>query len=110
MGLLGEGGAGRTWSIGCGRVNSSASAFLSGFGEGAEVGHGWGACKTRGGRERSDLLQGYNPGMPCDCELDLERRWVRARAWGVVTLADAMENRKKFMSLPGFEPDFWQLY
>jgi hypothetical protein len=46
--------------------------------------------------------------MPCDCELDLERRW--ARAWGVVTLADAMANRKKFMSLPGFEPDFCQLY
>jgi hypothetical protein len=35
---------------------------------------------------------------------------VRARAWGVVTLADAMANRKKFMSLPGFEPDFCQLY
>ena len=48
--------------------------------------------------------------MPCDCELDLERRWVRARAWGVVTYADVMANRKKFMSLPGFEPDFCQLY
>jgi hypothetical protein len=48
--------------------------------------------------------------MPCDCELDLERRWVRARAWGVVTYADAMANRKKFMSLPGFEADFCQLY
>lgn len=48
--------------------------------------------------------------MPCDCELDLERRWVRARAWGVVTLADAMANRKKFMSDPEFRPDFCQLY
>ena len=35
---------------------------------------------------------------------------MRARAWGVVTYDEAMENRKKFMSLPGFEPHFWQLY
>jgi hypothetical protein len=48
--------------------------------------------------------------MPCDCELDLEKRWVRARAWGVVTFADAMANRRKFTSDPGFRPDFRQLY
>ena len=48
--------------------------------------------------------------MPCDCELDLERRLVRARAWGVVTFAEAMANRQKFMGAPGFKPDFCQLY
>jgi hypothetical protein len=48
--------------------------------------------------------------MPCDCEFDMERRCVRARAWGVVTYADAMANRKKFMSDPRFRPDFCQLY
>jgi len=39
--------------------------------------------------------------MPCDYELDLERKWVRARAWGVVTYDDALANRKKFTSDPG---------
>ena len=48
--------------------------------------------------------------MPCDCELDLERRWVRARAWGVVTYADALAGRKKFIERPRFSPDFRQLY
>lgn len=40
----------------------------------------------------------------------MERRWVRARAWGVVTYADAMWVRKKFTGDPRFEPDFYQLY
>jgi hypothetical protein len=48
--------------------------------------------------------------MPCDYELDLERGCVRARAWGVVTYDDALANRKKFTSDPGFRPDFFQLY
>jgi hypothetical protein len=48
--------------------------------------------------------------MPCDCELDLERRWVRARAWGIVTYEEAMANRRKFTSDPNFTPDFYQIY
>jgi hypothetical protein len=48
--------------------------------------------------------------MPCDCELDLEKRWVRGRAWGVVTVAEIVATRKKFMSDAGFRPDFRQLY
>jgi hypothetical protein len=48
--------------------------------------------------------------MPCDCELDLERRWVRARAWGVVTYEDAMATRRKFLGDPNFTPDFYQIY
>ena len=48
--------------------------------------------------------------MPCDCELDLERRWVRGRAWGVVTYDDAMEARRKFANNPNFTPDFFQIY
>jgi len=35
---------------------------------------------------------------------------VRARAWGVVTYAEALANRGKFMSDPGFRLDFHQLY
>ena len=52
----------------------------------------------------------YDLGMPCDCVLDLERRWVRGRAWGVVTYADVMAARLKFTSDPNFRPDFCQLY
>jgi len=47
--------------------------------------------------------------MPCDCELDLERRWVRVRAWGVLTYEEIVESRRKFTSDPNFAPDFSQL-
>jgi hypothetical protein len=47
--------------------------------------------------------------MPCDCELDLERRWVRTRAWGVVTLAEGLAMRQKFLSDPNFSADFYQI-
>jgi hypothetical protein len=47
--------------------------------------------------------------MPCDCEVDAERRWVRARAWGVVTYAEAMAMRAKFLSDPNFSEDFYQI-
>lgn len=47
--------------------------------------------------------------MPCDCDLDQERRWVRVRAWGVVTYAEGMAMRKKFVSDPNFNPDFYQV-
>jgi hypothetical protein len=40
----------------------------------------------------------------------MERRWVRGRAWGVVTLDDVLAARKQFMSDPRFRPDFRQLY
>ena len=52
----------------------------------------------------------YDPCMPCDCELDLERRWVRARAWGAVTYDEVMATRRKFTSDPEFTPYFCQLY
>ena len=48
--------------------------------------------------------------MPCDYELDLERRRVLCRAWGVVTYDDAMATRRKFLSDPDFSPDFDQIY
>lgn len=48
--------------------------------------------------------------MPCDCELDQAKRWVRSRAWGVVTLAEGLAMRQKFLSDPGFSPDFYQLF
>jgi hypothetical protein len=48
--------------------------------------------------------------MPCDAVLDLERRCVRGRAWGVVTYEDVMGARRKFIADPNFTPDFSQLY
>ena len=48
--------------------------------------------------------------MPCECVLDLERRWVRCRGWGVVTYDEALASRLKFTSDPNFTPDFYQLY
>jgi len=48
--------------------------------------------------------------MPCDYLLDLERRRVVCRAWGVVTYDEAMANRLKFISDPDFNPDFDQIY
>jgi hypothetical protein len=48
--------------------------------------------------------------MPCDCELDLERRWVRVWASGVLTYDEMMAARRKFTSHPNFSPDFYQLY
>lgn len=50
------------------------------------------------------------PAMPCDYEIDLDRRWVRCRAWGIVTYEEALENRRNFTSDPDFRPDFYQLY
>jgi hypothetical protein len=48
--------------------------------------------------------------MPCDFELDLARRWVRCRAWGIVTYDEAMATRRKFTSDPNFASDFSQIY
>lgn len=48
--------------------------------------------------------------MPCDYELDLERRWVVVRAAGIVTYDEMMAARRKFTSDPNFRPDFYQLY
>jgi hypothetical protein len=48
--------------------------------------------------------------MPCDCELDLARRWVRARAWGIVTYDEIMTTRRKFTTDPNYSPDFNQIY
>ena len=48
--------------------------------------------------------------MPCDCVLDLERRWVKVTASGVLTYEEMMATRQKFTSDPNFSPDFYQLY
>jgi len=48
--------------------------------------------------------------MPSDCELDLERRWVKVTASGVLTYEDMVATRKKFSSNPNFRPDFYQIY
>jgi hypothetical protein len=47
--------------------------------------------------------------MPCDSELDLARRWVRVRAWGVLTYDEIVASRRKFTTDPNFTPDFSQL-
>jgi len=48
--------------------------------------------------------------MPCDCELDLNLRCVKVRAFGVLTLDEMMAARRKFTNDPDFRPDFYQLY
>jgi hypothetical protein len=48
--------------------------------------------------------------MPCECELDLVKRWVRCRAWGIVTYDEGIAARRKFTSDPNFSPDFNQIY
>jgi hypothetical protein len=48
--------------------------------------------------------------MPCDYEIDLANRVVRARAWGVLTCAEAAATRTRFAGDPAFRPDFSQLY
>jgi hypothetical protein len=48
--------------------------------------------------------------MPCDCEIDLECRRVRCRAWGIVTYDEAIATRRKFTSDPNFSPSFSQIY
>jgi len=48
--------------------------------------------------------------MPCEYELDLARRLVRLRAWGVVTYAEMTATRLGFSSEPVFTSDFSQLY
>ena len=48
--------------------------------------------------------------MPCDCELDLVRRWVRSRAWGTVTFDEIDATRRKFSTDPNFSSDFSQIY
>jgi hypothetical protein len=52
----------------------------------------------------------YHSQMPCDCELDLEQRLVRACAWGTVTFDEAIAARRKFTTDPNFKPDFNQIY
>jgi hypothetical protein len=48
--------------------------------------------------------------MPCECELDLSRRWVKVRASGLLTYAEVVAARKKFTGHPDFVSDFFQLY
>jgi hypothetical protein len=48
--------------------------------------------------------------MPCESEVDPERRLVKVRAWDVVTYAELMAARLKFTRDPAFDPDFFQLY
>jgi hypothetical protein len=48
--------------------------------------------------------------MPCDCELDLNLRCVKVRAFGVLTLDEMIAARRKFTADPNFSPDFCQLY
>ena len=48
--------------------------------------------------------------MPCDAEVDLTLRRVKARASGIVTYDEIVAARRKFTSDPNFRPDFSQLY
>jgi hypothetical protein len=47
--------------------------------------------------------------MPSSYEIDVARRLVRARLWGVVTFADLKENRLRMLEDPAFRPDLSQL-
>jgi hypothetical protein len=47
--------------------------------------------------------------VPVDCELDLARRWVKVRAWGVLTYDEIVASRRKFTTDPNFTPDFSHL-
>ncbi len=49
------------------------------------------------------------PRMPIDYELDLQRRWIRSRAWGTVTFEEGMTHRRNFTCDPNFAPDFHQI-
>ena len=48
--------------------------------------------------------------MPCEYQIDGERRLVKVRAWGVFTHSEVMETRAKFTADPSFCRDFFQLY
>jgi hypothetical protein len=48
--------------------------------------------------------------MPCDYEIDLQRRVVQCRGWGAVTHRDITETRLKFTHDPAFSREFFQLY
>lgn len=48
--------------------------------------------------------------MPSAYEIDLKRRLVRSRAWGVLTHDDVMATRLEMERDPAFRPDFSQVY
>ena len=48
--------------------------------------------------------------MPCEYEIDLERRLVRCYAWGVLTHSEATALRERFSSDPAFNPHLFQMY
>jgi hypothetical protein len=48
--------------------------------------------------------------MPASFTVDLARRMVFSRGWGVLVDADLRQTRRGVRATPGFEPDFRQLY
>lgn len=47
--------------------------------------------------------------MPADLKIDVVRRLVLTRLWGVVTAADLTDGRRHMIAHPSFQPDFSQL-
>ncbi|HVP71478.1 MAG TPA: hypothetical protein VMS45_09135 [Gemmatimonadaceae bacterium] len=47
--------------------------------------------------------------MPADYKLDLDKRMVFARGWGVLTADDLLDWQKRIRSDPEFEPSFRML-
>jgi len=48
--------------------------------------------------------------MPCDYEIDLQRRLLKCRVWGAATHAEISQMRQKFTHDPAFRSDLFQLY
>ncbi len=48
--------------------------------------------------------------MPASFMIDVARRIVYSRAWGVLVDADLRQTQRGVREAPGFEPDFRQLY
>ena len=48
--------------------------------------------------------------MPASFTIDLARRMVHSRGWGILVDADLRETQRGIRETSGFEPDFRQLY
>ena len=48
--------------------------------------------------------------MPAEYQLDLKKRIVLSRAWGVPTIEDFMGHGQRLLADPDFRPDFRQLW
>jgi hypothetical protein len=47
--------------------------------------------------------------VPAEYRIDWPNRLIRVHLWGEVTPAESTENRRRLLSDPAFNPDFWEL-